>query len=113
MAKKTLEFTSKPRNTQPIPFTLDGDEYQFTPQKVASTVLPMMDPEAVGGLNGDYRQRMSQASWQWFKDGLPPDQYQRIIDKLKDPADPLDYPDVTAVTNALISEVSGRPTRRR
>lgn len=109
---KTLEFTSRGQH-DPIPFTLDGDEYLFTPKKVARTVLPMMDPEAAGGKQGDYRTRMSQASWEWFKGGLPPEQYKRIIDKLKDEDDPLDYPDVTDVTNRLITEVSGRPTRRR
>lgn len=109
---KPIEFTTPDREREPIPFKLDGVAYDFAPAKIAATVLPMMDAEAAGA-NGDYRVRMSQATWDWLKEGLPADQYARIIARLQDPKDSLDYPDVAALANDLVRVVAARPTRRR
>lgn len=113
MATKPLTFTTDKRDAKPIPFELDGEEYTFTPHKIAGMMLPVIDPEAAG-VNGDgAAQTVGQRQWDWFRKGLGDDQYGRIIARLKDPDDDLDYPDVTKMSNALMRAASGRPTKRR
>lgn len=110
---KPLTFTTPTRDAEPIPFELDGEEYEFTPHKIAGMMLPVIDPEAAG-VNGEgASQTVGQRQWDWFKRGLPEDQYARIVARLQDPKDDLDYKHVTDISNALMRKASGRPTKRR
>lgn len=103
-----LVYESNTDAAKPITLTIDGDQYDFTPHKIARTVLPMMESN-----NGDYRTEMARETWRWFFAGLPDDQAKRLRGKLDDEDDPLDYPLVSQIANDMIRRVSGRPTKRR
>lgn len=96
-----LEFTTAKRRREPITFTLDGDEYTFTPVKTAGAVL---------GVVHDGEDELK-ALFDWFDEGLSEEDSQRIENRLRDPDDDLDIPDVANVIRALLEKVSGRPTR--
>lgn len=102
-ARKPLDFQTAKRRKEPIPFTLDGETYEFTPQKNSILVMPSLgeDPDGSEELRGIF---------DWLGSGLPEDQEQRIIDRLKDPEDDLDLDMLNRVVTALLEEISGRPT---
>lgn len=104
------QFTSGSRARKPVEFVLDDDEYVFTPPKVAGLVLDAFN----GDDDDDTRQRSAaQAAFDWLYDGLPEDDADRIVARLRDPDDPLDLPDLVEVIKWLLSKVSGRPTTSR
>lgn len=96
-----LEFTSAKKRKEVIEFTLDGELYHFTPHKTASVVLAL--------LGGDQTAQVKE-TFDWLSDGLPDEESQRIIDKLKDPDDEFDITDLTDVIRGLQEEIAGRPT---
>lgn len=100
----TLEFTTAKRRTEPIPFTLDGEKFEFIPQKQAGIALALAD--------GDQTELMRQM-FDWLSDGLPEAQAQHIIDRLKDPADDLDIDQLGDIIGKLQDEIAGRPTTSR
>lgn len=103
-----LEFsTAKKRATKakPITFTLDGDDYTFTPPKAA--VLAMM------AIAGDDSNPMGQlkAVFDWLGNKMPQAQQDRLLDRLRDPDDKLDLDYLTEeVFPGLVQEAYGRPT---
>lgn len=102
-ARKPLDFQTAKRRKEPIPFVLDGEEYEFTPQKNSLLVMPSMGED----LDGSEELR---GIFDWLGAGLPDEQEQRIITRLKDPEDDLDLDMLNKVASALIEEISGRPT---
>lgn len=96
----TKEFTTATKRRKPIPFTLDGTEYQFTPPKQAGMVLDFLE-------NGD---EMG-ALFDWMNEGLGEDQAAAIEARLKDPKDDFDIKELTDIARWLVEESSGRPTK--
>lgn len=94
------EFTTAIKRRKPIPFTLDGTEYEFTPPKQAGMVLDFLE-------NGDE----IGALFDWVNQGLGEDQATAIEMRLKDPDDDFDIVELTEVARWLVEESSGRPTR--
>lgn len=99
-----LTFTTAKRRTEPIAFELDGREILYTPQKMAGSILPMLDEEA------DEASSL-RAEIKWFEDGLEEDDAQWIEDRLRDPDDDFDMSDLSAIIKALFRQVNGRPTK--
>lgn len=100
----SLEFTTAKRRRETIHFVLDGEEFDFTPQKQAGIALAVVD--------GDQTEMM-RSMFDWLSDGLPEDQSQRIIDRLKDPEDDLDIDQLGDLISGLQDEIAGRPTTSR
>ena len=98
-----LEFTTAKRRVQPITFTLDGREFSFTPPKSAVMVLPVLDKSANDA-------DMVRATFDWLGAGLPEEDVQYLMDRLKDPEDDLDIDQIGEVIEALGEEIAGRPT---
>lgn len=101
---ETAEFTTAKRKAKPITFTLDGDEYTFTPPKTAEMVLPIMETQ------GDQDVAALKAQFDWLGNGLPDDQHQRLVSRLKDPEDDLDFDQIENVLGWVTKQVAGRPT---
>lgn len=102
-ARKPMDFQTAKRRKEPIPFTLDGEEYEFTPQKNSVLVMPSMsdDKDGTEELRGIF---------DWLGAGLPDEQEQRLIERLKDPEDDLDLDMLSEIVSGLIEEIGGRPT---
>lgn len=98
---ETLAFTSAKRSKKPIKFTLDGDEYSFTPPKQAGMAMPFLDDSGSNELK---------VVMDWLGDGLPEDQVARLITRLKDPEDDFDIPTLKDVIKGLVEKVTGNPT---
>lgn len=103
-ARKPLDFQTAKRRKEPIPFTLDGEEYEFTPQKNSILVFPSLTD---GEKDGTEELR---GIFDWIGAGLPDDQEQRLIARLRDPEDDLDIDMLHNVAVSLLEEISGRPT---
>lgn len=117
---KAKTFTSGSRKRDDIPFVIEGedgseDRYKFTPPKLAGAMMAVLDPESSDddGEDGDSRVSMTQATWAWLRTGLGPDQYERLVARLRDEDDDLDVPDVIEIVRWLTGKVSGRPTGSR
>lgn len=113
-ARKPLDFQVAIKRHEPIPFRLsvvdeDGEptgeveEYEFTPQKNSLMVMPMLDGD--GGENETIK-----AVFDWLGAGLPEEQSDRLKDRLRDPADPLDLDTLGNVIESLVEATGGRPT---
>lgn len=131
------QFTTEKRQPETIVFSIDDDEFHFTPVKVAPAMLPVLDPKsrrnrgARPSANGDgpsdddgenedeatatarEDQSMTQAAWQWLYDGLPDEEWDRLVGRLRDPEDGLDLQDVVGVVRWLMGQATGRPTTSR
>ena len=95
-------FTSAARREagEEIKFTLDGEDYLFTPPKTVPVFLAADKNPA----------EWARVRLNWLSHGLPEDQAQRIHDRLMDFDDALDYGTLSEVINYLMEEMSGRPT---
>lgn len=128
------QFTTEKRQPETIVFSIDEDEFHFTPPKMATAMLPILDPKSrrngsrpAPSDNGDATaqgedpeerearddQTMTQAAWQWLYDGLPDDEWERLRGRLRDPDDGLDVTDVVPVVRWLLGQTAGRPTTSR
>jgi hypothetical protein len=97
-----LAFTTSAKTRKVIPFTLDGEEYHFTPSKIAGIVLPVMaDGSELEVFKGMF---------DWIGNGLPDEEEARLEERLKDPDDDLDVPDLVEVFQGLVAAMAGRPT---
>jgi hypothetical protein len=99
-----LTFTTAKRRTEPITFELDGREISYTPQKLAGSILPMLDEDATEADS-------LRAEVDWFENGLSADDAQWIEDRLRDPEDDFDMDGLSAIIKALFRQVNGRPTK--
>lgn len=96
-----LAFTTSARTRKTITFTLDGDEYEFTPPPFTSLVLPALDGNELEVFRG---------MMDWLGGGLPDDQEKRLEGRLRDPEDNLDIEDMFEIFQGLVGKVAGRPT---
>ena len=95
------EFTTiKKEAPPPIEFAIDGREMGFTAPGWAPILLA--DNSQVGGLTRAYLD--------WLGAGLSDEDGEWILDRLMDPEDDFDLPDITAVIFGILEEVTGRPT---
>lgn len=95
----SMEFTTAKRRAKKITFILDGEDFEFAAPKTAPAMLAMFDgtPEA-------------KATFDWLGEGLPEDQTERLIARLKDPKDDFDVDNLEVIVKWLMEQVSGRPT---
>lgn len=121
------QFKTAPKRREVIEFELDDDKFHFTPQKVASVMLPVLDhdddpDDEDDDDDGGKQLTMTQRTWDWLKAGLATfvgedgeehSEYEVIRERLADPADDLDVGDVADVVKWLMSKVAGRPTGSR
>lgn len=109
----TKQFTTSGRGSRkPITFRLDDDTYTFTPPKVAGIVLDLFDVTVTPG-EEEAARSAARGAFDWLSSGLPEEESERIIGRLRDPDDPLDLPDVVEVIKWLLEKVSGRPPTSR
>lgn len=97
-----MAFTTSTRKVDPIKFTLDGEEFSFVPPKSAGIFLEMVDGGSVITLTKE--------TFDWLGEGLGEEKQQRLVERLKDPKDNFDVPDLEAILEWLQKQVSGRPT---
>jgi hypothetical protein len=102
-----LAFKVAKRRKDPVTFTLEGDdhEYTFVPPKTADMVLPMLDADDELGA--------AKAGFGWLDDGLSKEDQDRITARLKDHDDDLDISTLEDIIEALVERVSARPTTSR
>lgn len=100
----SLEFTTAKKRKEPIHFVLDGEAYEYTPQKSADTFLSAVDGDEMGIVRNNF---------DWLSNGLSDEQAQRLIDRLKDPEDDFDVDDLGNLVTGLQEQIAGRPTTSR
>jgi hypothetical protein len=116
------EFTTPARERTLVTFTLDGDLYHFTPPKFSIIAMGIGDLiNAISGTaagmdedspeSGASTMAMMRELLDWLGAGLPDDEGQRILDRLKDPDDDLDIDTVLTITLGLMEEAGDRPTQ--
>lgn len=95
------EFHTKPKPPKdPIPFSIDGREMSFTPPGWAPILL--MKPEQPMDVTRTYLD--------WLGAGMSDEDGQYILDRLLDPNDEFDLPDITDIILGLVQDATGRPT---
>jgi hypothetical protein len=98
-------FTTAKRRAKPITFTLDDEDYVFTPPKRAGAVVDLvLSGEGVDELAA------TRAAFDWLSRGLPEEQNDRIVERLKDPEDDFDIENLEDLLQWLRKRVEGRPT---
>ena len=110
------QFQTKAKRREVIEFELDDHLYHFTPQKVASVMLPVLDHEEQDeddDEGGGAKLTMTQRTWDWLKAGLADGEYDVMRARLEDADDDLDVGDVADVVKWLMLQVAGRPTGSR
>lgn len=116
-AHADMAFSVKRRRVQPITFSIggrrgDGSEdpyvYEFTPPKNVVMSMGLVErnsrfseTEAMQGL------------FDWLNAGLSDEDADRIVDRLKDPEDDFDVPDLTDIIQSLQERAAGRPSTSR
>lgn len=92
----TLEFTSKGHRGVVVPFSIDGEPFEFTVPKSAALVIPAAEA-------GDDNIVQIERLLNWFRAGLlGPTQYERFRAKLLNAADPFDLEDLQDLIPALM-----------
>lgn len=110
-----IDFTPKKRKAvEPITFTLglesdqkEGDSphvYSFQPPKQAAMFLPVIT-------SGGSDSALITGPIQWLTEGLSEEDTERIMDRLRDPEDDLDFEFLQGVINQLVAQSSKRPTK--
>lgn len=100
---ETLSFTTAKRRHEPIKFTLDGEKFEFTAPKQAKLQMPLLEDEKKAEL---------EVLLDWFSEGLPEKQVERLWERLNAPRgeDDFDVPDLVSVAKGLVEAASGNPT---
>jgi hypothetical protein len=94
----TFKTAKRRANNQAIEFELDGTTYKFKPPKTTALVL------------ADTTTDQLRAQLNWLEAGLPDKAAKEIRDRLFDMDDDLEAIDLVRIVNALLEEMSGRPT---
>lgn len=102
---ETLDYTTPKRKPKVIEFTLDGEDYHFTPPKDAEMVMPVLEA------TGDEAIAATRAAFDWLGKGLAEGEEERLRERLKDPNDDFDVPDLENTLRWVQKQVTGgRPT---
>lgn len=101
-----LAYATAKRKDKPIEFSIDGEDYTFTPPKTASMVMPVIEQDDADGMEI----MAVKVQFDWLEQGLPEDQAQRLKDRLKDPKDDFDTKDAEKILEWIMKQVNGRPT---
>lgn len=107
----TKEFTTKKRESRPVPFSIDGEDFVFTPPKRAGLIMSVVTNVGLekAGTDSDSTRDLLN----WVSEGLPEEQAQVLLDRLKDPDDDFDLEQINDIARYLLSQSSNRPTKRR
>lgn len=98
-------FTTAKRRAKPITFTLDGEDYEFTPPKRAAAVVDLvLSGQEANGL------ATTRVAFDWISAGLPEEQNDRLVERLKDPEDDFDIENLENLLEWLRKRSEGRPT---
>lgn len=104
-------YTTKQRERKVIEFELDGDHYTFTSPK--KSALSASTLSSIGTSRAVTDAERVRDLYNWFSEGLPEDQAMRLFDRLNDPEDDFDMDDLGNIVTDLVTEGTGRPTKRR
>ena len=105
------EFQTATRRERVIEFMVDADVFHFNPPKRIALVLDSIglrdgsDPD-----NVDPRLAPVKSMFDWLGQGLPQEESDRLIERMRDPEDDLDIDDVAEIVKWLMEQVAGRPT---
>lgn len=95
------EFHTKPKPPkEAISFSVDGRVLEFTPPGWAPILL--MKPEQPMDVTRNYLD--------WIGAGMSDEDGQYLLDRLLDPNDDFDIPEITEIILGLVQDASGRPT---
>ena len=103
-----LEFKTATRRAKAkaIPFTVDGQEFKFTPPKQSLLLLAMADTQ-----REETSAQAVAAFLDWFEAGLDEKSAEHFTKRLRDPRDTFDFADdLMPIIQGLIEEAYGRPT---
>lgn len=95
-----LEFKSGTARREPITFKVDDDEFTFKPPKLFNALMDGIESQDDFG-----------ALLDWLRDGLPKEQAELLVHRLKDENDNLEVTDLGNIVQALVEKVTGRPTQ--
>lgn len=98
----SMAFTTSARKVDPIKFSLDGEDFEFTPPKSAGIFLEMVDGGTVISLTKE--------TFDWLGEGLGEEKTARLVARLKDPKDNFDTPNLEVILEWLQKQVAGNPT---
>lgn len=100
---ETLSFTTAKRRHDKIKFDIDGEPFEFDPPKQAKLQMPLLEDENKAEL---------EVLLDWFSEGLPEKQVERLWERLNAPRgeDDFDVPDLVIVAKGLVEAASGNPT---
>lgn len=120
------QFTSKiVEKRDDIEFEIDGTKFYFKPVKQSTQLIKML---TVRGKGPEAEMERVASMLDWLAYGLdreyykaykkdpehavpgPDSQWQKLLDKLEDPDDPLELETVTEIITYLMEEITGRPT---
>ena len=106
------EFTTGERARQVVEFDLDGQRFTFTVPKRAGLIMSVVTTVGIDG-KGSTESDSVRDLLNWLGDGLPEDQADQILNRLKDPDDNFDLEQINEIARYLLGQSSNRPTRRR
>lgn len=102
MADVIYEIAAKRAADEPLVVDIGGEDYKFQPGPRAGIILSAwFDPSNAG-----------KAQLAWLREGLEPEDWDRLIERCVSRDDPLDLEDLIGVVGKLIEAVAGRPTGR-
>jgi hypothetical protein len=116
-----LEFKTSRKRKDPLTFTVEGEDhiYSFTPPKTALMMLPMLDVIVAQGVGTEEAQgeaglRMMKAQLDWLSAGLSEQDNDRLLARISDPEDDLDFETLVGEYIPELAKVTGgRPTTSR
>lgn len=106
------EFTTNERPRQVTEFDVDGEHYVFTAPKRAGLIMSVVTTVGIDG-KGSTESDSVRDLLNWLGEGLPEDQADRLLNRLKDPDDDFDLENINEIARYLLGQSSNRPTRRR
>lgn len=101
-----LAYTTAKRKEKPVKFSVDGRDMEFNPPKRASMVLPVIEQEEVEAMGV----MAMKSQFDWLAAGLSEEDAEYLQDRLKDPKDDFDVPDIDKLFDWIMKQVNGRPT---
>lgn len=98
-----LSYQTPQRRVAPIPFNLDGRQFNFYPPKRAGIILGILDSKDTGTIGA------TGAFFDWLGQGLSEDDNNFLVARLKDPNDDLDLDTIADIARDLMERASDTP----